>query len=102
MCQLLHFLFSTLYINGSKHRINMNLIIVHLLIINCCGFLMCLLDELLLPHMRKIDGMLNDNRKRLLSKLRLDHAFKVFSFKFQAFQSGVLGKSLNLHHVGTA
>ncbi|XP_053923265.1 glutamine and serine-rich protein 1 isoform X3 [Cuculus canorus] len=33
-------------------------------------------DELLLPHMRKIDGMLNDNRKRLLSKLRLDHAFK--------------------------
>ncbi|XP_072194074.1 glutamine and serine-rich protein 1 isoform X2 [Excalfactoria chinensis] len=33
-------------------------------------------DELLLPHMRKIDGMLNDNRKRLLSKLRLDNAFK--------------------------
>ncbi|KFM13926.1 Glutamine and serine-rich protein 1 [Aptenodytes forsteri] len=33
-------------------------------------------DELLLPHMRKIDGMLNDNRKRLLSKLRLDHSFK--------------------------
>ncbi|KAK2527301.1 Qser1 [Columba livia] len=33
-------------------------------------------DELLLPHMRKIDGMLNDNRKRLLSKLRLDHTFK--------------------------
>ncbi|XP_071415149.1 glutamine and serine-rich protein 1 isoform X2 [Pithys albifrons albifrons] len=33
-------------------------------------------DELLLPHMRKIDGMLNDNRKRLLPKLRLDHAFK--------------------------
>uniref|UniRef100_A0A8D0H419 Glutamine and serine rich 1 n=1 Tax=Sphenodon punctatus TaxID=8508 RepID=A0A8D0H419_SPHPU len=33
-------------------------------------------DELLLPHMRKIDGMLNDNRKRLLSKLRLEHKFK--------------------------
>ncbi|NXA40623.1 QSER1 protein, partial [Eudromia elegans] len=33
-------------------------------------------DELLLPHMRKIDGMLNDNRKRLLSKLRLDQTFK--------------------------
>ncbi|KAM6308722.1 glutamine and serine-rich protein 1 isoform 1-T1 [Aegotheles albertisi] len=33
-------------------------------------------DELLLPHMRKIDGMLNDNRKRLLSQLRLDHTFK--------------------------
>uniref|UniRef100_A0A8B9PFC0 Glutamine and serine rich 1 n=1 Tax=Apteryx owenii TaxID=8824 RepID=A0A8B9PFC0_APTOW len=33
-------------------------------------------DELLLPHMRKIDGMLNDNRKRLLSKLHLDHTFK--------------------------
>ncbi|KFZ65988.1 Glutamine and serine-rich protein 1 [Antrostomus carolinensis] len=33
-------------------------------------------DELLLPHMRKIDGMLDDNRKRLLSKLRLDRSFK--------------------------
>ncbi|NWX44773.1 QSER1 protein, partial [Steatornis caripensis] len=33
-------------------------------------------DELLLPHMRKIDGMLNDNRKRLLSILHLDHTFK--------------------------
>ncbi|XP_015743346.1 glutamine and serine-rich protein 1 isoform X1 [Python bivittatus] len=33
-------------------------------------------DELLLPHMRKIDGMLNDNRKRLLSKLRLERSFK--------------------------
>ncbi|OXB61583.1 hypothetical protein ASZ78_001355 [Callipepla squamata] len=33
-------------------------------------------DELLLPHMRKIDSMLNDNRKRLLSKLRLDNTFK--------------------------
>uniref|UniRef100_A0A8C8RM24 Glutamine and serine rich 1 n=1 Tax=Pelusios castaneus TaxID=367368 RepID=A0A8C8RM24_9SAUR len=33
-------------------------------------------DELLLPHMRKIDGMLNDNRKRLLSKLHLENTFK--------------------------
>nr|XP_006110338.1 glutamine and serine-rich protein 1 isoform X1 [Pelodiscus sinensis] len=33
-------------------------------------------DELLLPHMKKIDGMLNDNRKRLLSKLHLEHTFK--------------------------
>ncbi|NXL55414.1 QSER1 protein, partial [Chordeiles acutipennis] len=33
-------------------------------------------DELLLPHMRKIDGMLDDNRKRLLSKLHLDRTFK--------------------------
>lgn len=82
MCQLLYFLLSTLYINGLNYRLNMNLVIVRLLIIDCCGVLMCLLDELLLPHMRKIDGMLNDNRKRLLSKLRLDHAFKVFSFKF--------------------
>nr|XP_060622512.1 glutamine and serine-rich protein 1 [Anolis sagrei ordinatus] len=33
-------------------------------------------DELLLPHMRKIDGMLNDNRKTLLSKLHLERSFK--------------------------
>ncbi|XP_038620821.1 glutamine and serine-rich protein 1 isoform X3 [Tachyglossus aculeatus] len=33
-------------------------------------------DELLLPHMKKIDGMLNDNRKRLLSKLHLDQSLK--------------------------
>ncbi|XP_020651269.3 glutamine and serine-rich protein 1 isoform X1 [Pogona vitticeps] len=33
-------------------------------------------DELLLPHMRKIDGMLNDSRKRLLSKLHLERSFK--------------------------
>ncbi|XP_066494179.1 glutamine and serine-rich protein 1 isoform X3 [Tiliqua scincoides] len=33
-------------------------------------------DELLLPHMRKIDGMLNDNRRRLLSKLHLERSFK--------------------------
>ncbi|XP_042321214.1 glutamine and serine-rich protein 1 isoform X2 [Sceloporus undulatus] len=33
-------------------------------------------NELLLPHMRKIDGMLNDSRKKLLSKLRLERSFK--------------------------
>ncbi|XP_048340310.1 glutamine and serine-rich protein 1 isoform X2 [Sphaerodactylus townsendi] len=33
-------------------------------------------DELLLPHMRKIDSMLNENRKRLLSKLHLERSFK--------------------------
>nr|XP_042131777.1 glutamine and serine-rich protein 1 isoform X2 [Peromyscus maniculatus bairdii] len=33
-------------------------------------------DELLLPHMKKIDGMLNDNRKRLLGNLHLDQPFK--------------------------
>ncbi|XP_060227841.1 glutamine and serine-rich protein 1 isoform X2 [Meriones unguiculatus] len=33
-------------------------------------------DELLLPHMKKIDGMLNDNRKRLLVNLHLDQSFK--------------------------
>ncbi|XP_027693488.1 glutamine and serine-rich protein 1 isoform X2 [Vombatus ursinus] len=33
-------------------------------------------DELLLPHMKKIDGMLNDNRRRLLLKLHLDHSLK--------------------------
>lgn len=37
-----------------------------------------LLDELLLPHMKKIDSMLNDNRKRLLLNLHLDQSFKVF------------------------
>lgn len=36
------------------------------------------LDELLLPHMKKIDSMLNDNRKRLLVNLHLDQSFKVF------------------------
>ncbi|XP_013910136.1 PREDICTED: glutamine and serine-rich protein 1 [Thamnophis sirtalis] len=39
-------------------------------------------DELLLPHMRKIDGMLNDNRKRLLSKLHLERPFKVLIIIF--------------------
>ncbi|XP_043826142.1 glutamine and serine-rich protein 1 [Dromiciops gliroides] len=33
-------------------------------------------DELLLPHMKKIDGMLNDNRRRLLLRLHLDQSLK--------------------------
>ncbi|XP_068947471.1 glutamine and serine-rich protein 1 isoform X2 [Petaurus breviceps papuanus] len=33
-------------------------------------------DELLLPHMKKIDGMLSDNRRRLLLKLHLDQSLK--------------------------
>ncbi|XP_045434001.1 glutamine and serine-rich protein 1 isoform X4 [Pipistrellus kuhlii] len=33
-------------------------------------------DELLLPHMKKIDSMLNDNRRRLLLNLHLDQSFK--------------------------
>uniref|UniRef100_A0A2D4KYJ1 DUF4211 domain-containing protein n=1 Tax=Micrurus paraensis TaxID=1970185 RepID=A0A2D4KYJ1_9SAUR len=39
-------------------------------------------DELLLPYMRKIDGMLNDNRKRLLSKLHIERPFKVLIIIF--------------------
>ncbi|XP_042713209.2 glutamine and serine-rich protein 1 isoform X4 [Chrysemys picta bellii] len=45
-------------------------------------------DELLLPHMRKIDGMLNDNRKRLLSKLRLEHTFKISSVQKKSADLG--------------
>ncbi|XP_044536650.1 glutamine and serine-rich protein 1 [Gracilinanus agilis] len=33
-------------------------------------------DELLLPHMKKIDGMLSDNRRKLLLKLHLDQPLK--------------------------
>uniref|UniRef100_A0A8C5QVG9 Glutamine and serine rich 1 n=1 Tax=Leptobrachium leishanense TaxID=445787 RepID=A0A8C5QVG9_9ANUR len=33
-------------------------------------------DEILLPHMRKIEGMLNENRRRLLTKLQLDQPLK--------------------------
>ncbi|CAH2326093.1 Hypothetical predicted protein [Pelobates cultripes] len=33
-------------------------------------------DEVLLPHMRKIEGMLNENRRRLLTKLQLDQSLK--------------------------
>ncbi|XP_036399805.1 glutamine and serine-rich protein 1 [Megalops cyprinoides] len=33
-------------------------------------------DELLLPHMKRVDGMLTDNRRRLLPKLRVGHLFK--------------------------
>ncbi|KAM4722547.1 glutamine and serine-rich protein 1 [Rhinophrynus dorsalis] len=33
-------------------------------------------DDLLLPHMRKIEGMLNENRRRLLTKLQLEQPMK--------------------------
>ncbi|MBN3305349.1 QSER1 protein, partial [Amia calva] len=33
-------------------------------------------DELLLPHMKKVDGMITDNRRRLLPKLRVGQLFK--------------------------
>ncbi|MBN3294100.1 QSER1 protein, partial [Polypterus senegalus] len=33
-------------------------------------------DELLLPHMKKVDGMITDNRRRLLPKLRVGQSFK--------------------------
>ncbi|KAJ8272313.1 hypothetical protein COCON_G00111720 [Conger conger] len=33
-------------------------------------------DELLLPHMKKLDGMITDNRRRLLPKLRVGQLFK--------------------------
>ncbi|KAI1889570.1 hypothetical protein AGOR_G00164270 [Albula goreensis] len=33
-------------------------------------------DELLLPHMKRVDGMITDNRRRLLPKLRVGQLFK--------------------------
>ncbi|KAG8542338.1 hypothetical protein GDO81_026928 [Engystomops pustulosus] len=33
-------------------------------------------DDVLLPHMRKIEGMLNENRRRLLAKLQMDQSLK--------------------------
>ncbi|XP_048887241.1 glutamine and serine-rich protein 1 [Brienomyrus brachyistius] len=33
-------------------------------------------DELLLPHVKKVDGMITDNRRRLLPKLRVGQLFK--------------------------
>uniref|UniRef100_A0A3Q1FQP0 Glutamine and serine rich 1 n=1 Tax=Acanthochromis polyacanthus TaxID=80966 RepID=A0A3Q1FQP0_9TELE len=33
-------------------------------------------DELLLPHMKKVDGMITDNRKRLLHKLHIGQVLK--------------------------
>ncbi|XP_037060965.1 glutamine and serine-rich protein 1 isoform X3 [Peromyscus leucopus] len=45
----------------------------------CYGAHSKVLYELLLPHMKKIDGMLNDNRKRLLGNLHLDQPFKISS-----------------------
>lgn len=40
--------------------------------------LTCLVsDELLLPHMKRVDGMITDNRKRLLQKLHIGQVLKV-------------------------
>lgn len=36
-----------------------------------------LADELLLPHMKRVDGMITDNRKRLLHKLHIGQVLKV-------------------------
>ncbi|XP_022521738.2 glutamine and serine-rich protein 1 [Astyanax mexicanus] len=33
-------------------------------------------DELLLPHMKRVDGMITDNRRRLLPKLHMGQGFK--------------------------
>ncbi|AWP01685.1 putative glutamine and serine-rich protein 1 [Scophthalmus maximus] len=33
-------------------------------------------DELLLPHMRRVDGMITDNKKRLLNKLQIGQVLK--------------------------
>lgn len=35
------------------------------------------LDELLLPHMKRVDGLITDNRKRLLHKLHIGQVLKV-------------------------
>ncbi|KAM5319894.1 glutamine and serine-rich protein 1 isoform 2-T2 [Glossophaga mutica] len=53
-------------------------------------------DELLLPHMKKIDSMLNDNRKRLLLNLHLDQPFKEFAVDPEKIQLYSLYHSL--HH----
>uniref|UniRef100_A0A4W2HTD2 Glutamine and serine rich 1 n=1 Tax=Bos indicus x Bos taurus TaxID=30522 RepID=A0A4W2HTD2_BOBOX len=53
-------------------------------------------DELLLPHMKKIDSMLNDNRKRLLLNLHLDQSFKEFAVDPEKIQLYSLYHSL--HH----
>ncbi len=34
-------------------------------------------DELLLPHMKRVDGMITDNRRRLLPKLCMGQIVKV-------------------------
>lgn len=42
------------------------------------ALLTCLVsDELLLPHMKRVDGMITDNRKRLLHKLHIGQVLKV-------------------------
>lgn len=45
-------------------------------------------DELLLPHMKRVDGMITDNRKRLLHKLHIGQVLKVGeSFKLHIVSS---------------
>ena len=34
-------------------------------------------DELLLPHMKRVDGVITDNRKHLLHKLHIGQLLKV-------------------------
>lgn len=48
------------------------------------------LDELLLPHMKRVDGMITDNRKRLLHKLHIGQVLKV-SVPLKLHIIGVLG-----------
>lgn len=46
--------------------------------LNSIDLLTCLVsDELLLPHMKRVDGMITDNRKRLLHKLHIGQVLKV-------------------------
>lgn len=41
------------------------------------SFVSSISDELLLPHMKRVDGMITDNRKRLLHKLHIEQVLKV-------------------------
>lgn len=56
--------------------------------------LICLVsDELLLPHMKRVDGLITDNRKRLLHKLHIGQVLKVgLSMKVFFLMSSVLYK----------
>ncbi len=56
--------------------------------LNFVNMLSCLvLDELLLPHMKRVDGMITDNRKRLLHKLHIGQVLKVGVFLFNCDDS---------------
>ncbi|XP_043561474.1 glutamine and serine-rich protein 1 isoform X1 [Chiloscyllium plagiosum] len=53
-------------------------------------------DEMYLPHMRKIDSMLNENKKRLISKFPLESALKTSMENFPELTTCVSGvKSSN-------